>query len=239
MKQYPKQHQEQYGMVTPQVVNVNPSIYQNETLGGLDGSNIPVQSLTHLDFIAPTATTTITANSITTDWKGQTQRYKSVSRYNKDFGADVWTSLVDYDLKSQDWNKGWNRLTDISSGFSEVVLSLDTEEGMLNGCAQISYRHGFNVITDSSINYVVGQSWWTRWGVFVNDVLVAETGNCYPRLQNLVIPFSIPVGSQSVRIDLRWKSTTTAALNISGYTNDPTTELEIFGAEIWARNTYR
>jgi hypothetical protein len=75
--------------------------------------------------------------------------------------------------------------------------------------------------------------------VFINDVLIAESGNCFPRLENLVISFSIPVGSQTIRIDLRWKTITTQALNVSAYTPDPTTDLEIFGAEIMARNTYR
>ena len=81
--------------------------------------------------------------------------------------------------------------------------------------------------------------WWSRWGVFVNDILIAESGECFPRLENLVIPFSVPVGSQAIRIDLRWKTITTQALNVSGYTSDPTTDLELFGAEIMARNTYR
>lgn len=242
MKQFPREHQEQNTMVVIETVNVNPSLYENETNGGLNGQNIPVESLTHIKFEAPTNSTVTTAKSITTSFQGQTQQYKSASRWNKDFAADFFTALASFDLKTEDWNKGWNRLEEVSN-FDEVVLDINCKEGMLNGLAQINFRHGFDVVSytsgDTTINATVGEDWWTRWGLFVNDVLIAETGKCYPRLENLVIPFSIPVGSQAVRIDLRWKSITTNALLIPTYTSDPTTPLEIFGAEIWARNTYR
>lgn len=238
MKQYPKQLQEQYKQVDPSLLNTNPSIYLNETKGGLNGQNIPVESLTHTKFEAPTNTTTTTSKSITTEFIGATQQYKSVSRYAQDFGSDNFTVLLAFDLKTEEWNKGWNRLEDLTN-FDEIICKMDCKEGMLNGLAQINFRHGTNVVENGGFYFETGLSWWTRWGVFLNDVLIAETGNCFPRLENLVIPFSIPVGSQTVRIDLRWKTITTQALNVSGYTPDPTTDLEIFGAEIMARNTYR
>jgi hypothetical protein len=239
MKQYPKELQEQYTMVVPDTVNLNPSLYLNESEGGLDGQNMPVDSLLHTHFVDPTTSTTTTANTITVFFKGQTQQYKSVERWNKDFAADEFTELLNYNLKTSDWSKGWNRLAELTD-FDELILELDAEEGYLNGVAQINYRHGMQVVNEGGINYTVGEDWWTRWGIFINDVLVAESGNAYPRLENLVIPFSIPVGSQKLSIDLRWKSITTDALDVPGYTgSDPTTDLEIFGAEIWARNTYR
>lgn len=238
MKQYPKQLQEQYKQVDPSLLNTNPSIYLNETKGGLNGQNMPVSSLSHSKFTAPTKNTTTSSKSITTEFIGATQQYKSVSRYAKDFAANNFTLLVAFNLKTEDWNKGWNRLEDLTN-FDELVCSLDCKEGMLNGFAQINFRHGSNVVVSGGSYFETGLDWWTRWGVFLNDVLIAETGNCFPRLENLVIPFSIPVGSQNIRIDLRWKTITTNALNVSGYTADPTTDLEIFGAEIIARNTYR
>lgn len=238
MKQYPKQLQEQYRQVVPSLLNTNPSIYLNETQGGLNGQNIPVESLNHTKFKQPTSSKTTTSNTITVEFIGSTQQYKSVSRYAQDFGADNFTVLYAFDLKTQEWNKNWNRLEEIS-GFDELVCKMDCKEGMLNGLAQINFRHGTNVINSEGLNYETGLDWWTRWGVFVNDILIAESGECFPRLENLVIPFSVPVGSQAIRIDLRWKTITTQALNVSGYTPDPTTDLEIFGAEIMARNTYR
>lgn len=236
MKQFPKEQQEQNKMVVPQTVNTNPSIYENETNGGLNGQNMPVEDLTHLKFVAPTQSTTTTATEITTKWEGQTQQYKEVSRYAADFAANQSTFLLAYDLKTEDWNKGWNRLEELDN-FDDVILTMDCKEGMLNGCFSINFRHGFNVVNDG-INYVTGLDWWTRWGLFVNDTLIAETGICFPRLENLVVPFSLPVGSQSIRLDLRWKTFTTTAIG-GGFAGDPTTDLEIFGAAIWARNTYR
>jgi len=236
MKQYPKEQQDQNKMVIPQTFNTNTSIYENETNGGLNGQNMPVEQLTHLNFIAPaqsTATTTVK----TTKWQGQTQQYKEVSRYAQDFAGDQYTYLLAYDLKTNDWNKGWNRLEELPN-FSELLLDMDCKEGMLNGCFSINFRHGFNVVSTEGLTYVTGGDWWTVWGIFINDTLLAETDTCYPRLENLVVPFSVPVGTQSVRLDLRWKTYTTTAVG-GGYTGDPTTDLEIFGAAIWARNTYR
>ena len=53
--------------------------------------------------------------------------------------------------------------------------------------------------------YVVKRLVESRWGLFCNDVLIAETGRVYPSLSNLSVPYKIFVGSQPVRLELKWQ----------------------------------
>ena len=147
MKQFPVQMQQQNTMIVPQTLNTNTSLYENETNGRLNGQNIAVDSINFSHFKPVDVSTVNSGKIITTKFKGATQQYQSVSRYNKDFGGNIFAYLV--------------------------------------------------------------------------------------------IPFSVPVGSQNVRIDIRWKTITTNALTVTSIDGNPTTKLEMFGAEILAKNTYR
>ena len=242
MKQFPVQMQQQNTMIVPQTLNTNTSLYENETNGRLNGQNIAVDSINYSHFKPVDVSTVNSGKIITTKFKGATQQYQSVSRYNKDFGGDIFAYILAADLITIDWNKGWNYLTSLSN-FEELIVDMDCKEGMLSGFFQVNFRHGINVVAyqpEETILYAeTSYDWWTRWGLFINDVLIAETGTCYPRLENLVIPFSVPVGSQNVRIDIRWKTITTNALTVTSVDGNPTTKLEMFGAEILAKNTYR
>ena len=74
----------------------------------------------------------------------------------------------------------------------------------------------------------------------MNGQLIADTGKCYPRGENLVIPWKIPIGTQNVNLSVRWQTISTGVLTGAGtFTADPSTYLEIFGAEVWACNTYK
>ena len=68
---------------------------------------------------------------------------------------------------------------------------------MTNCCFDINFRHGFDVLEiTAGSNQIRGEEWWSRWGLFCNDVLIAETSRVYPRLSNLSVPFKLFVGSQ-------------------------------------------
>ena len=95
------------------------------------------------------------------------------------------------------------------------------------------------ITDDTPANVPFGNDWWTRWGIFCNDVLIAETGRVYPRLQNLTVPFKLFVGAQPVRLELRWQTITTSPREELGVTTNPTSRMEIYGASIWACNTKR
>jgi hypothetical protein len=243
MKKFPKKLQWDYTQVVPETFNENVEHYAGELNGGLDSTNLPVDSLSFKKF-EPVTITDLSAGDVKKfKWEAATQTYYESTKYQNLDSDTTWhDTIIDLDLKTYNWGKNWNKLEAIGQ-FDDIFIQDQMVEGMLSGCARINFRHGVNVVTyisgETTLHAQTGFDWWTRWGVFVNDVLVAESGECYPRGENLVIPFSIPVGSQKVRIDIRWKSITSNALNTPSYTDNPTTPLELWSAGIWARNTYR
>ena len=113
---------------------------------------------------------------------------------------------------------------------------------MLVGCATIDWAHGTDMMLCGSGDPVInfsgtrGNDWKSEWGVFVNDVLVARTGEIPPKRHTSSIPFSIPCGSQNIKVDVRWISI------ISDYatTGKPHGSVfEVYSAEIWCRNVIR
>jgi hypothetical protein len=233
---------EQNGMVKPQILNNNIQKYINEWNGNLNGNNLPVYSVetTHVSLGDPD---TIISGAVsgakcplTTQgyfWKRRSSSFEG--------GTDVWTPILTLDLKTDDWSKGWNRLS-YYSGFEQFDLNFDAREGMLNGCAIIDWQHGTDTLLCQSGDPVInfsgtrGHDWISEWGVFVNNVLVARTGQIPPKRHTTELPFSIPCGSQNINIDVRWIST------ISDYSTTGTphgSEFLVFSAELWVRNTVR
>ena len=113
---------------------------------------------------------------------------------------------------------------------------------MLVGCATIDWEHGtqvFNVPVGAGFNERSrGFDWWTEWGVFVNNVLVARSGQIYPRRHTTQIPFAIPCGSQQIVVDVRFITITNKTQNSPNTTTD-SSDFNLFSAEIWVRNEYR
>ena len=240
-KNFPINKQTDYTIVNSDTLVANASTYANELNGQLDSDNLPLYSLDATKFKRAEVETTSGANFNTTEWIGQTQAYYKITRTSLDYETTIFEPVETIDLKNDSWKKGWNRLADYGT-FDGFQLNLDAQEGMLNGCVNIDFHHGFNAISYSAeptLHATTGEGWWTRWGVFVNGVLVSDSGKCYPRGENLVLPFSIPTGTQSVRIEVKFQTITTRSLNVSSYTGDPTTPLDIYGCVIWARNTWR
>ena len=247
-KIFPKYKQTEFQIVTPESVQENFLNVAGEVNGKLDSANAPMNALDYDNFAIPEADTAATANKTTTEWVGQTQKYKEVRRWNWEHGpTPTWNEqLMTIDLTSDDWNKGWNDLRGYS-GWTSFELEMDTWEGFLVGQANISFHHGWNTITytdedDNSFSVTAGVDWITQWGVFINGSLVAESGALTTLGKTLVIPFGIGVGTGTVTITIGWRATTTRDLSHAyGSTtpDDPTTPLEMFGATIWARNTRR
>ena len=235
----PGYKQEQSHVVTPRALDTNVRGVVSEANGGLDSLNMPVESLEHTNFLEARIIDKSTTDLDGGEFNGETQTYSTLKRWNVDNAIPYYDPLVTFDLKSESWTKGWNRLTDINSKFSDFELEVECKEGMLTGHAVISFRHGYELDFVEGLPTIIGEDWWTRWGIFVNDVLVAETGECYARLETLVVPFSVPVGTQKVVVDLRWQSITTYAVEDPDYVGDPSQPLEIFGSTMWVRNTFR
>lgn len=207
--------------------------------GRLDGQNFPVETIDKLKLAPPTLTSQSTLNVFGFKHVGQTQDYHFVRRWNTyEQGLPVHKPLFNFDLQNNSWSSGWNNLCDIDSAFNDLVLDFDAESGTLHGCFDINFRHGIDVLQfTEELTGTFGNDWWSRWGLFCNDVLVAETGRVYPRLSNLSVPYKLFVGSQPVRLELRWQTnnTTTSSTSI----DTPISRMEIYGASIWCCNTKR
>jgi len=161
-------------------------------------------------------------------------------------GLDIWTPITSIDLKNDNWSRGWNDIA-LQTGWTTFPSTFEAREGMLVGCATIDWHHGTDIIAVSSeglTTYVQGGfQWWSEWGVFVNDVLVARSGFIYPKRHTTQLPFSIPCGSQPVSITVKWISNIGNLVPATGFTvatPDPHgTSFDIFGATIWTRNIFR
>lgn len=227
--------------VKPQTFNNNLEKVLNEFNGNLNGNNLPVYAVQTTHLVDPPPVTGIAGAVTGFEQELVSQGFYNIRRSSSfEGGTDVWTPILQLDLKTDDWSKGWNRLS-YFSGFSQFGLNFDSREGMLVGCATIDWAHGTDclLITENDISFssTRGNDWVSEWGVFVNDVLVARSGQIPPKRHTTSLPFSIPCGSQNIKIDVRWIS------SISDYyatTGQPHGSLfEVYSAQIWARNMVR
>lgn len=240
-KHYTEKPSVRHQQVKSENLNDNLTKTLGEVNGNLNSNNLPVDSLTFANFADPQSSE-VTSNATTTlKFEGATQDYHRVRRWNTfEDSADMWEPVVSIDLPTANWSTGWNKLVDYGT-MDYTFLDFDAKEGMLTGCAVIDFHHGIDRIgygQDPVIRAFTGDEWWTGWGVFVNDTLVAETSNIYARRITCNIPFKVPVGSQKVKIDLRWRAKTSDAVGTS-FNGNPSRPIDIFGAEIWVRNTKR
>jgi hypothetical protein len=243
MKQWTDIPLHQNEAAKPQTFNNNIEKVLNEYNGNLNGNNLPVYSVQTDDIVDPAPTTGIAGPVSGFRQELTSQGFYSIRRSSSfEGGSDVWTPILQLDLATDDWSKGWNRLA-YYSGFNQCLLNFDSREGMLVGCATIDWAHGTDsmVVTAGDDPPISGTStrghdWKSEWGVFVNDVLVARTGQIPPKRHTSSIPFSIPCGSQNIKVDVRWISI------ISDYatTGKPHGSVfEVYSAEIWCRNVIR
>ncbi len=241
-KSYKQQPLHPLQAAKPSTVNRNIEASLAEFNGKLDGSNMPVGSVSTTHMVSPSvAGADISASGIEKrSSRTSTQAYHSVEKYS----SDVFVPVMSIDLKTEQWSRGWNKLHEYSE-FGGFPLVFEAEEGMLSGCAVIDWHHGINRVQVSdgegtSFQVYRGYDWWTEWGVFVNNVLVARSGLIFPRRHTTQLPFTVPVGSQVVQVDVRFITNTTKDTDpVLTFTGDPSTEFEVFGATTWVRNNYR
>ena len=241
MKVFTQVGQKNHDQVKPENINDNTRTVVGEYNGRLDGQNFPVDTIDKLKLAPATLTSQSTVNVFGFKHVGQTQDYHFVRRWNTYEGSvNIHYPLVAFDLQNNSWSSGWNNLGDIDNAFNDLVLEFEAESGTLNGCFDINFRHGFDIIEDNNQDALPwSENWWSRWGIFCNDILIAETGRVYPRLANLSIPFKLFVGSQPLKLDLRWQTITTNPVDELSVEDNPISIMEIYGASIWACNTKR
>jgi len=228
----------------PENLNDNLDKYLSEFNGNLDGHNNPVETVREQHFILPNdgAFSDATGNVLQLGTSYATQAYFKTRRSSSfEEALDVFTPLLEINLDQDSWSKGFNILTQFTD-FEDFPLVFEAKEGMLVGCATIDWEHGtqvFNVAVGEGFDEKSrGFDWWTEWGVFVNNVLVARSGQIYPRRHTTQIPFAIPCGSQQITVDVRFITITNRAPG--GPSLDTTSSnFNLFSAEIWCRNEYR
>ena len=231
----------------PENLNDNLDKYLSQFNGNLDGHNNAVETMREQHFILPNdgtfSDTAPGAHCLKLGTSYATQAYFKTRRSSsyEEVGLDVWTPILTIDLDSDSWSKGFNILTQFTD-FETFPLTFEAKEGQLVGCATIDWEHATQVfqvaVGEGFANRSRGFDWWTEWGVFVNNVLVARSGQLYPRRHTTQIPFTIPCGSQAVTVDVRFITITNRADQSPNFTTD-SSEFNIFSAEIWVRNEYR
>jgi hypothetical protein len=240
----------QYQQVKPENLNKNIDKYLSQFNGKLDGHNNPVESVQDVHLVLPNngsfADTGVGADCLQLGTRYPTQSYYKTRRSSsfEPTVTDVWTPIATINLDTGEWSKGFNILTELPD-FENFPLTFEAREGQLIGCATIDWEHATQVFLVQVSNDPPafaprsrGFDWWSEWGVFVNNILVARSGAIYPRRHTTQIPFTIPVGSQSVTIDVRFLTNTNRA-NGSPSLLTTSSDFNIFSAEIWCRNVYR
>ena len=240
MKTFSKVGIDQFDAVTPDTINENIDGVLSEFNGNLGANNMPVVSVTQDNLVAPELLYNISGPVNKFGVKYATQAYHSCERWGWDNGKGYGEKPdTELDLKNTAWRRGFNNISELTD-YENFYSEFDAKQGMLTGQVTVDWEHGVNVFFISALAKRVAYGWkqWSEWGVFVNNVLVARSGPIYPRRHTTCIPFSVPVGSQNVRIDVRFITNTGGIIGPAPLDNNPT-KMYVFGAEIVTRNVYR
>jgi len=240
MKKFTEQINKRFEQVTPQSVNDNSDQWIDAFNGGLDNQNLPINVVENTKLKTTTGTVASVGDCTVTKWFGQTQSYGHVRALaGEEGGINDFLAIASINLTTDSWNLGWNPL---SNWIDDAYLDLELQEGMITGSFNANWFYGLQTFNDSGgASAVWGENWWIRWGLFQNGVLIAETGNAYPRAENTCVPFKVPCGSQLSRFDLRWQALTDNPE--PGVMNAPTDKIlsliQIFGFGITVNNTFK
>lgn len=150
-----------------------------------------------------------------------------------DGGPWVW----DYTLG--DWRIGWNPLFD-KMGEAGSQLTFTAEEGILKGAAVVDCERRSHKITGTvepitNVEFFIGN--WFEVGVFVNDRLLARTGQVFVRRFTFDLPFATYIGNETVTVDVRWRAIDRQPdVGFVGYDIPP---FRVYSSSLWARNQKR
>lgn len=238
--------------------------------GSLGQHQLPTGDITYDKFVAPAYSTGVitndagATNGIKTKMLTQTYYYTSkigTGTFNPEMQQDPTEGLVGsipapihtWNMTDGGWRAGWNSLNTYCN--AGTYLAFDGEEGMLKGTLtidtsipmQATYgtKASGGALTEQ--NEAWGLDFSRRIGIFVNDVLVADTGfltTCGRYSINL--PFSTPIGSQPIVVDVRFIADIAEGIVDYAYMPRPLdTErksglfFRVFASQLTVRNEYR
>lgn len=220
-----------------------------EVNGNLDQHNIPVASIGRAKL----------RNGTVAEPGATLSTYLATSSYHRSlfFQADGTTAQDTLDPGADEFGMAWVPLADLTNSDHGTVLEFTGREGMLTGQAVVDFelRNNFVRVTSTlpSISYATRHlDDYIQLGVFVNGVLVADSGPISPRRFTLDLPFCCPAPPGEVRVETRVKLVVQRQPD-DGYTNADGTVYEypagdgalqypavkFYGTALYARNKYR
>jgi len=223
--------------------------------GGVGSEQMPYESISADKFVAPAdidstvrttpaGATTATASELASQIFAITQTdIVDLAGFNPPDGGAGNTGILgppsaSYQTNSSAWGPGWNRLSDtVAEG---VYLQWPARAGVVSGALLVDWEFYLGDASSYGLGAAPTGSQW-RWqvGVFVDGVLVARSGRYPPRRHTVHLPFTVPVPSRSVVVDVRWQASYDGAGTSNAYSYSADTVLRVYNASLWIRNQYR
>lgn len=164
---------------------------------------------------------------------------------NETTEADVVGAPEDYNTNwsVNSWDPFWNSFETENS-----TLKFVSREGMIYGDVNLSGerrigRVHYTPAEGPGATVFVGHGGWWRIGVFVNGVLVADTGEIQVGGYSIDLPFSTPIGSEYCEVEVKWMANQDLYQELTGIgssiENADFQKFVCAGIHVFARNQYR
>ncbi len=172
---------------------------------------------------------------------GQFNTYCMNQKYSSPGNEE--TPVITVEQVSSSYQTGWNELRNLTGLENSSWLQAPCLEGMLRGTVVVDYEHRRSarstVIGEIGSEQEARSKDWVEIGVFVDNYLVATTGHMgYGRL-TVNLPWALPVGSQTVTVDVRWRAYFSPLQETSTVTEVERRPISFYNLHLWSRNQYR
>lgn len=236
----------------------------SEMSGQLDQNNMPLSSVDDGKMADPTTVVDVDSSTVARFFVAHsympTQSYHISECSDVDPTDGTWFTTT---WQPDDWRRGWHRLAEKrttpvggTNYYAGAELKFQAQEGMIVGEAlfdaswRISYWSWTAEPVDGGQGFVGAterNAAFIEVGVFVNDVCCARTdyqwlGGRY----TYHIPFSTPIGTTPVMIDIRFrlkfdnvKEPSAPGVVVYSIKENWINPFQVRDSHIWARNVYR
>lgn len=168
------------------------------TTGNLDGHNLPTGAITRLNLADRTL-----------DDQGELLISRGVwfdyFTLRKESGA-VSTPLATVALKDDGVSGAWQDLSKAPFSIADISQTITlTTEGQIIGSFHIDWERRWGY--DAGGTNLIPQNYydWTNFGLFVNGLLIKQSGKMYPRRDTTIVPFSyeLPAGEYTISFKIQ------------------------------------
>lgn len=229
------------GILAADDINVEQDAALAEFNGNLDSNNLPLEAFKR------------SGNNIQVPTYAAVGVQKSsVGVANSYYRSESTGVKFSLDLSTDSHVPGWNRVRTTSGQDAGCVLEFDAREGMLKGIALINIERRGSFLSSETGGTTVypAHSNDRKFAVSVrvNGVMVAESGDLYPRRTTICLPWATPIGTQPVVIDTWWKAEVRPMTDAGTYGGttiaypSPAEQfppITMYECVLWARNQVR